>query len=189
MNKLLTISSLLCALLMAGIANAQTCTNTHMAESTPTNGFIFSADGKTATNTPTGLTWKRCLEGQTFSDNSTPSNYLDDTCTGTAIELDWQAALSQAQAANSTQDSGYNDWRVPNLKELESIAEHCRTYPAINTDIFPGGNDWVWSSSPIVAYLGHESDTWGVRFDVGEGGYLLRSGTNHVHVRLVRSGQ
>lgn len=34
----------------------------------------------TVTNHTTGLTWKRCLEGQDFDDNGTPDNYLDDKC-------------------------------------------------------------------------------------------------------------
>ena len=176
MNQRLTFSTLLASLLFSGMASAQTCTNANMAESTPTSRYTFGTGGVVTDNT-TGLMWKRCLEGQTFSGS---------TCTGSATAMDWQAALNQAQTANTANDSGHNDWRVPNLKELKSTVEYCRADPAINTEVFPGWSYWLWSSSPVT-YPGYASYAWGVFFGYGYDSWDNRNDDHHV--RLVRSGQ
>ena len=185
MNKP-AILVLLLAGLLPTMSHAQTCTNTAMQESTPTSDFTIHADG-TATHNPTGLIWKRCLEGQTLSDNGTPANFLDDQCNGSATAMNWQAALEQAQTVNSSGYAGQTDWRVPNLKELKSIVEYCRVSPAINTEVFPGStSSVVWSSSPVV----NDSTTsyaWGVRFSDGAGYWDDRDSDEQL--RLVRSGQ
>jgi len=175
--------------LMAGMTNAQTCTNKAMGESTPTSNFTFNMGG-TVTDNTTGLMWKRCMEGEIFSDSGTPNNYLDDRCTGEweSKVFTWQAALKQAQTANGKNDNGHNDWRVPDLKELQSIVEYCRISPAINTDVFPGWSVWYTWSSTAAWRWGSIGSAWRVAFAVGSsdtGGFSLGA----THVRLVRSGQ
>ncbi|QQZ28567.1 DUF1566 domain-containing protein [Thiothrix subterranea] len=180
MNQRLLSCALLGGLLLSGLATAQTCTNTAMEQSTPTSAFTFNSDG-TATHQMTGLVWKRCLEGQTFTDNGTATHYLDDQCTGQPNGMEWAAALNLAQTAGQ-------GWRVPDQKELSSIVEHCRVDPAINTEVFPGsGSYWVWSSSPVVNYPDYASDAWFVYFDDGSDVWDDRYAD--VAVRLVRSGQ
>ncbi len=184
MKNAFIICGLLSALLLSGTAAAQTCTNANMAESTPTSRYTFGAGG-TVTDTTTGMMWKRCLEGQTFSDNGTSDNYLDDQCTGSASDFNWSGALNQAQTANTANDSGHNDWRVPNLKELKSTVEYCRVNPAINTEVFPSEPSFVlWSSSPVTS---GGAFAWLVYFHDGfdSGG----SRSDFHPVRLVRSGQ
>lgn len=186
MKNTFIVCGLLSALLLPGTAAAQTCTNANMAESTPTSRYTFAVGGVVTDNT-TSLMWKRCLEGQTFSDNGTPENYLDDTCTGSATGLNWQAALNQAQTANTANDSGHNDWRVPNLKELNSTVEYCRVSPAINTEVFPNAlSSTVWSSSPVT-YPGYASFASNVDFYDGGNSWDVRNYGNRV--RLIRSGQ
>lgn len=171
--------------LMAGLANAQSCSNTAIEQSTPTSQFSFNADG-TVTDNVTGLMWKRCLEGQTYSNNGTPTHYLDDKCNGSTTYLNWMAALKQAQTANAANSNGYSDWRVPNLKELKSIVEHCRIRPAINTEVFLGDHYGIWTSTPIN-YPGYPSKTWGVQFDNGDDYWSERK--DETPVRLVRAGK
>lgn len=192
MNKPLTLSSLFASLLLlvtaTDLANAQTCVNANILESTPTSRYTFSASD-TVTDNTTNLMWKRCLEGQTFSDNGTANNYLDDFCMGSATTMNWGAALNRAQTANTSNDSGHNDWRVPNLKELKSMVEYCRANPTINTEVFPGAPpSYVWSGSPVTEpSFGYESGSWAVNFYSGSDfwGYRIYD----YHVRLVRSGQ
>lgn len=167
-------------------AHAQTCSNDAIPESTPTRDFTFHQDGTVAHNT-TGLVWKRCLEGQIFSDNSTPDNYLDDVCTYSDDNIgsssSWLRQLENVQSINANGGfAGQLDWRMPNIKELQSIVEYCRFSPAINTDVFLGWTHYAGSSSPsseprsYMVYFGDGRTSDDFRF-------LSKS------VRLVRSGR
>lgn len=61
----------------------------------------------------TGLMWDRCSVGQSW--NGT-------TCTGQAIELNWQDAIDYVkQFTNQQAKGGYSDWRLPTIQELSSI--------------------------------------------------------------------
>lgn len=119
--------------------------------------------------------WKKCGEGQTGSD-----------CSDNTVSYSWQRALQQAQTVNSSGFAGHMDWRVPNIKELNSIIEKQCTDPAINSIVFPNTPNIVfWSSTP---YIGDASLAWVVNFSCGDGNILghkvLQRG-----VRLVRGGQ
>lgn len=101
-------------------------------------------DNATVTDKKTGLMWKRCLEDQAGS-----------SCKGGfAREHSWSDAL---QHAKNHSFAGYNDWRLPNIKELISIIEENCSTPAINLNIFSSsiqpndttGNSRVLSSSPM----------------------------------------
>jgi Protein of unknown function (DUF1566) len=144
--------------------------------SNPDEVYVVHGDG-TATDRRTGLMWKQCREGQTFVAGAT--GY---TCTGTATTATWDAARTLAAASTF---ASYSDWRLPNVKELQSLAEQCKFNPAINDVIFPGANgSVVWSSSPF----GYNSSfAWYVNFGFGDAGNALRSVA--YPVRLVRGGQ
>ena len=167
-----TICVLGCLLALAAPLQAQTC-NASMAESTPATEFTDHGNG-TVTHSRTGLMWKRCAEGQTWSAG---------TCGATADYMTWAEALTAARNANF---AGYTDWRVPNIKELKSIVEDKCYGPSINTSIFPGTPaDGFWSAS---AYVGDSSYAWYVNFGVGYAN--LDGGKNGAgRVRLVRAGQ
>jgi Protein of unknown function (DUF1566) len=87
---------------------------------------------------------------------------------------------------NSTALCGYTDWRMPTVKELESILHRGRTNPAIEPTYFPNTPSWhFWSGSPVADWNGN---AWFVHFVNGyTDASLFRS--NGLHVRLVRSGQ
>jgi hypothetical protein len=186
MHKPLLTAVVLGSLLMTGVANAQYI-NSAMKADTPTSNFTFNTDG-TATDNVTGLIWMRCNEGQTFSDNNTSSNYLDDQCNGSAMPLNWQAALQQVQTANAANANGHNDWRVPNLPELKSIVEHRAWAPAINSSVFPGQSpdDALWTSTP-TNHPDHPSASTAVYFNNGDDLWVERNA--ELPIRLVRGGQ
>jgi len=69
------------------------------------NDFVDNGDG-TITDRATTLMWTR-----------------DDSGKG----LNWQEALAWAQAKNSENYLGHNDWRLPNTKELQSIVDYSRS--------------------------------------------------------------
>jgi hypothetical protein len=87
----------------------------------------------------TGMTWDRCALGQTWS-------AAQSTCTGTPSALTWAVAL---QRADGRFVNGRTGWRVPNVKELESIVDRSCSNPALNPDLFRGNRETLtWSSTP-----------------------------------------
>lgn len=169
-NKhMLTRSLPVCAwLLWSSVAHAtQTCQPGDIPATTPTSQFTDNHDG-TATDTKTGLMWKRCSEGQTW-------NSANATCDGSTAYHVWAGALNKAKAANETGFAGHNDWRVPNYTELQSIVERQCVSPAINLNIFPNTYTGMpfWSSSPYPSY---SSWAWFVSFGYGTGGGHPKNG-------------
>jgi hypothetical protein len=109
--------------------------------------FTDNGDG-TVTDSKTGLTWQRCLEGQTFSGS---------TCNSSATAKTWSQALALTA----------NGFRVPNIKELQSIVDETTQSPAVSTACFPmtaGATIYVWSSSPYAADL---TKAWVIDFKTG----------------------
>lgn len=133
--------------------------------------YTYSTAGDEVTDTQTGLTWRRCSEGQTWSGTS---------CTGTATIA---ATYTHEQAlAHAKAQAGAAGWRLPSVKELSSIAEKTRTNPAIDTSAFPATpSGWYWSSTP---YAGDSGYARYVNFYSGNVAYGYRYAS--LHVRLVR---
>ena len=116
-------------------------------EATPNSDFTDNVDG-TVSHGKTGLIWKRCAEGQSWS---------GVTCTGVASTPNWVGALFTSLSAGA-------GWRLPNKKELESIVETCGYTPSINQTQFPAtpmAQDF-WSST---TYPSTPANAWTVNFD------------------------
>jgi len=175
MQRLIT-GLLMVLALLAGQTRAQTTCNSAIPESAPTSRFTGNGDS-TVTDTATGLTWKRCAEGQAWNGVA---------CTGTAGFHTWQQALQQAETLNTGGGyAGYTDWRVPNIKELGSIVERKCYSPAINETVFPSTpSSGFWSASSNAGYSG---GAWYVFFYNGYDSVDNKSGDGYV--RLVRGGQ
>jgi len=75
------------------------------------NDFVDNGDG-TITDNATGLMWQK-----------------DDSQTG----LNWEEALNWVQQKNAENYLGHNDWRLPNVKELQSIVDYSRSPQATNS--------------------------------------------------------
>lgn len=91
------------------------------------NAFTDNGDG-TVTDTASGLMWAQDDSGES---------------------LDWESALDLAVAANEENYLGYSDWRVPNVKELQSIVDYSGTYPAIDAGLFTitDEDSYFWTST------------------------------------------
>ncbi len=158
---------------------AQDCRNeSEIPSSTPTGAFTDHGDG-TVTHHATGLMWMKCPLGQSGSDCGT----------GEADTYTWDNAL---EAAAASVFAGHTDWRLPNVKELNSIVEYRCQGPAINEEVFPGtGTSDFWSSSPHAGNYGDGDLTdavWDISFSTpDEGG--KRSRNRFTRMRFVRSGQ
>ena len=77
------------------------------------NDFTDNGDG-IITDNATGLMWSQNDWG-----NSSESGPLSG--------MKWEDALSFVQQKNSENYLGYNDWRLPNAKEMESIVDYSRS--------------------------------------------------------------
>jgi len=96
------------------------------------------------TDTNTGLMWLRNvgLLGATDSRGSRGNVRLDRALT-------WQEAID---AANDLRYAGYDDWRLPNLNELQTLVDFGRSAPALDTAAFPEPFDglpspYFWSAT------------------------------------------
>jgi hypothetical protein len=174
------VGTLLGALFLAVSATqAQQSCPAGYPQTTPDADFADAGNG-TVLRLPSGLVWKRCAEGQTWT---------GATCTGTADSYTWAQAFSRVDAVNAgaagTQNGGQTDWRLPNINELRSVVEQGCTNPCINLSQFPlAPASFFWSGSPATSVSG---DAWGVYFDYGGGNLGGRQLANQV--RLVRAGR
>lgn len=170
LNKAGLLLSLLVALLSQ--AQAQNCQTEHIAPSAPQSRYQQNKDG-TVVDKETGLMWRDCLEGVT-----------GEACgKGEPLALTWADALLYVPKLNSQGGfAGYTDWRLPNIRELSTLAELQCGDPAINLAVFPNAaSSDVWSSSP-ASFFKHYS--WYVDFKTGAFTYGER--VKAKAVRLVR---
>ena len=105
--------------------------------------FETSSDGKTVTDTKTGLMWQK------------EYIYLDDKT--------WQDAFPYCQSLNTGTEpyAGYTDWRLPNKNELASLLDPGKSStPYSNFPDMPG--NVFWSSSTYD--VNGKTDAWAVSF-------------------------
>lgn len=153
--------------------------------------FIDNIDG-TVTHKTTGLTWQRCLVGQTW--NGT-------TCVGEPEYFPWAGVIQLTNNATYK-----NNWRLPTKEELlslvycsdgkyltprkensDSICNKGVDSPTINTNIFPSTpSRYFWTASSLAD---DSSIAWTVGFGSGDIFISSRdntSGSSVEYVRLVR---
>jgi Protein of unknown function (DUF1566)/Repeat of unknown function (DUF5648) len=108
------------------------------------------AAGNVAVDMRTGLKWRRCMEGQVWN---------GATCTGEAARFLHEQALSAAQAQHA--------WRIPNVKELVSVAIATNAQASGHSTIFPGvGSEPFWTATPWGPDPG-SNNVWYVNFSNG----------------------
>jgi hypothetical protein len=148
------------------LANAQTCKD-YITDEWQDSRYTNNGDG-TITDKVTKLIWKRCSEGQSGTNCES----------GTATTHNWRQALDLAA---NTSFATHTDWRLPNIKELASLAKLNCYNPSINETPFPNTSTGdFWSSSPgadgsddawlLDFYNGNDSDGYrGNSYRVGFG--------------------
>jgi hypothetical protein len=133
----------------------------------PNPRFTDHGDG-TVTDNLTGLMWTK------------NANLL-------VVPRTWNGAIDYCNGMNSGAGTyGYADWRLPNVRELQSLIDYGRSWPAL-----PSGHPFTgvqpvyyWSSSTPAAITG---SAWGVHLGYGHVGDDSKSNTSFVWP--VRGGQ
>ena len=131
----------------------------------------------------------------TVTDNNTRLTWEKKTDANVNDNYTWYGALDYVAALNAMNDgkgfAGYNDWRMPNQRELLSIVDYGRNNPPIDPVFGPtrGVSNYCnfWSSTssanlPLQA-------AWSVDFAGDGGGILVLGKGSYLHVRAVRGGQ
>lgn len=138
-------------LLGAVRAYAQDC-NVNIKSVTSDNRYELLSNGSEVRDLKTGLIWQRCSIGQSWNGK---------TCAGVASKYKWTDALAKAKTVG-------NGYRLPNIKELQSLVEKSCHTPAINIFFFPETSAinaaGYWSSSLFTGY----KYAWLVSFYEGE---------------------
>jgi hypothetical protein len=139
----------------------------------PTPRFTDNQNG-TVTDNLTGLIWMKNANAFGF--------------------LNWANALSAANTLKSgdfdlNDGSQEGEWRLPNLRELQSLVDYGRAIPALSavnpfTNVYPS---LYWSSTTYAGPTGTNDYAWSV--DFGDG-YVISNGkiNNLFPVWCVRGG-
>ena len=110
------------------------------------------------------------------NDTKTGLMWQDDAVGST---MDWSTAITTCE--NLTL-GGYSDWRLPNIRELKSIADRTRANPAISPNFTAITSDYYWSSTTYSV----SSYVCDVGFSGGNDGVSEK--TDSLFVRCVRGG-
>lgn len=184
--------------------------------STPSSDFENAGFGLVL-HKPTGLMWKRCVEGMAWNGSG---------CSSSPVTLAWEDAFDRVVAVNKApklsaerlnqrasllvrylapslliepfDNLGYDDWRLPNVNELRSIVETGCSDPASNVSEFPDEKEGMFSDlfpgpNAKVRYFWSSSPVMGTQDRAWRVGFF--SGLDGVSpvktmamVRLVRAG-
>lgn len=135
------IVSAAAVILGAGILWGLVSSRSAKADAPPGRYTIGSG---TVYDTQTKLTWEQPIS---------PSNFM------------W--ADAQTYCSGLTLDG--DDWRLPSLRELQTLVDESRSSPAIDETAFPNTSSTAfWSSSPLA---GGSTNAWSVHFGIGDTGY------------------
>jgi hypothetical protein len=132
----------------------------------------------------TGLVW----EMKTTSGLRDGSRVYDYPTSGQDSYTTWGPVQDYVSSINTAALCGKTDWRLPKVRELQSIVHYGALFPAIDGSFFPNtgfdAGDAYWSASTVP-----DSSTyvWVVRFDRGHAYDDIRDPTTIHHVRLVRT--
>ncbi|MBI3249078.1 MAG: DUF1566 domain-containing protein [Deltaproteobacteria bacterium] len=168
-----------------GIVGAVAVPDDGTVQAGATLSYTDNGDG-TITDNNTGLMWeqKTSLDSTTnFANLHDADNYYVWSGNGSQETIwDW---LGDVNAEGGPGYAGHSDWRIPNIKELQSIVDYSRPYPNPTIDpVFgPSVTTYYWSST---SNANAPSYAWNVTFLNGHVFYDGKS--NYFFVRAVRGG-
>jgi len=166
--------------------------NTSAANPDNTFSIYFDQGGYSYIESKASGGYVRCVRGSqllapNFTDNR--DGTVTDNSTGLMWQqreggfMNWDFALNYCEDSN---EAGYLDWRLPNIKELESIVDVTKsTDPAIDTAFFPSANSgYYWSSTTYFEITTYASN---IGFTVSGSPLWADLKSDSQYVRCVRN--
>ncbi len=129
------------------------------------DGGVYAATIRT-TDMLRSVRARRTVWSLNFVDNGngtvTDNNNRPDVAAGRPGDMTWFTRFHIARTLTAS-GSGQTDWRLPNIKELESITDDTRYYPAMIPTLLSECHmrPVYWSST---TYANYPSDAWIVGF-------------------------
>ena len=148
----------------------------HMKKTAPDSRYeiVSDSNGREVLDKWTKLVWQRCALGQEWSAEK-------NSCEGDAKNAEWANSMLAATKLG-------NGYRMPNIKELQSLIEESCTGLAINENFFPNAGGRYWSSTALANQYNDTDRAWIVSFDDGDSTAYQSQGIAP-YVRAVRSIQ
>ena len=153
--------------------------------------YVDNGDG-TITDLTTGLMWER--KGNFGGLHDVDKRYTWSSDRTNESIWDW---LDQVNAEGSMGFAGHSDWRIPNVKELQSIVSYGRFDPAVEPAFNSScdgectvptcsctARDAYWSSTTLIS---NQSEAWVVSSRTGAVDFSTKV-ADFWHVRAVRGG-
>lgn len=139
----------------------------------------------------TGLIWTKDANlmktrDPLFDQDYNSTNLLESPNDGTVT---WQHALDYVKKLNAENYLGHNDWRLPNVNELASLANKVQSLPTVwlNGQGFSSVQISYWSSSTYASSTAGTKYAWKVNMS-GSIGIGDKASNSYGYVWPVRSG-
>ncbi len=157
--------------------------------------YVYFSDGNVYFSSKTKRKYVRCVrDGESYSADPVFVDNGNGTVSDNFTELMWQqeddgSGRTWEEAiiyCENLSHANYVDWRLPNNKELKSIADYSLPNLAVNSIFFPNAKSSDYWSSTTAANSSNEA--WSVSFDSGYISRNAKSPSGRL-VRCVRGGQ
>jgi hypothetical protein len=160
--------------------------------------LVDFTDGYTNGNTKDVSRYVRCVKGAELEEFSSSSSgtTLEDPLThlqwqdDDAVETNkrtWENAIKYCEDLGL---GNHEDWRLPNIIELQSISKRETTFSYFGFNHHPkrfeGDYALIWSSTSAVNIGGPRSQAWGVVGDFGSAAQGDKSNGDEYYIRCVR---
>jgi hypothetical protein len=128
------------------------------------------AGDRIVTDSHSGMMWQGCPQGESG----------DDCGAGIITWSTWEDALAYCEDLTW---ADFDDWRLPNLNELQSIVDYNYESTAVDPEVFPGLSHSGWSSTTRPSFPG---SAMAVNFEFGTTFAIAKTDLSGA-VRCVRS--